>query len=95
MIKILKAGPGTRIVDGVGQRRRAHLGVSIGGAADRDSLAHANSLVNNPITAPGLEMTLLGPTLTFTEPTTIALSGAQFKATLNDAAIDFYEDQAA
>jgi allophanate hydrolase subunit 2 len=91
MIKILKSGPGTRLVDGIGQRRRAHLGVSIGGAADRDSLAHANSLVNNPVNAQGLEMTLLGPTLTFTEPTTIALSGAQFKATLNDIAINFYE----
>lgn len=84
MIQILRAGASTRLVDGLGERRRAHLGVSIGGAADRASLAHANALVGNPLTAPALEMTLLGPALGFQQPTTFALSGAPFAATLND-----------
>ena len=83
MIRVIRAGASTRLVDGLGQRRRAHLGISIGGAADRDSLAHANSLVSNPLTAPAIEMTLLGAALGFTVPTRFALSGAPFAATLN------------
>ena len=87
MIKILRAGASTRLVDGIGEPRRAHLGVSLGGAADRHSLAHANSLVRNPLTATALEMTMLGATLGFLAPTQFALSGAPFTATLNDAPV--------
>lgn len=84
MIRILRAGASTRLVDGVGTPRRAHLGVSIGGAADRDSLAHANSLVGNPLDAGAMEMTLLGAAMGFLEPVRFALSGAPFAALLND-----------
>ena len=91
MIKILRAGASTRLVDGIGEPRRAHLGVSLGGAADRHSLAHANSLVGNPLTATALEMTLLGATLGFLAPTQFALSGAPFTATLNDLPIPHHQ----
>jgi antagonist of KipI len=91
MIKVIRAGASTRIVDGIGRLRQAHLGVSIGGAADRDSLAHANSLVGNPLMAPALEMTLLGATLAFGEPATFALSGAPFSATLNDQLVVYHQ----
>ncbi len=91
MIRVIKAGASTRLVDIVGFPRRAHLGVSIGGAADRDSLAHANSLVDNPLTATGLEMTLLGASLGFLRTARIALSGAPFAATLNEAPIPYYQ----
>lgn len=84
MIRILRAGASTRLVDGVGTPRRAHLGVSIGGAADRESLAYANSLVGNPLEAGALEMTLLGAALGFLEPVRFALSGAPFSARLNE-----------
>src|SRR5262249_54954945 len=39
------------------------LGVPVGGAADRASLALGNALVGNPPGAAALEMTLAGPTL--------------------------------
>ncbi len=91
MIQVLRAGASTRLVDGCGDRRRAHLGVSIGGAADTLSLAHANSLVGNPLTAAGLEMTLLGPALGFILPTTFALSGAPFAATMNGYPIPHHQ----
>ena len=91
MIKVIRAGASTRIVDGVGRLRQAHLGVSIGGAADRDSLAHANSLVGNPLVAPALEMTLLGATLAFVEPATFALSGAPFSAMFNDQPVAHHQ----
>ena len=91
MIRILRAGASTRLVDGIGEPRRAHLGVSIGGAADRHSLAHANSLVRNPLTAAALEMTLLGATMGFEDPTQFALSGAPFTATLNDLPVAHHQ----
>lgn len=91
MIKILRAGASTRLVDGTGEPRRAHLGVSLGGAADRHSLAHANSLVRNPLTAAALEMTLLGATFGFEAPTQFALSGAPFTATLNEQPIPHHQ----
>ena len=91
MIKILRAGASTRLVDGIGEPRRAHLGVSLGGAADRHSLAHANSLAGNPLTAAALEMTLLGATMGFEGPTQFALSGAPFTATLNDLPVAHHQ----
>jgi len=91
MIRVIKAGASTRLVDIIGSPRRAHLGVSIGGAADRDSLAHANSLVKNPLTAAGLEMTLLGASLGFLTPARFALSGAPFAATLNEMPIPHHQ----
>ena len=91
MIRVVKAGASTRLVDGIGSPRRAHLGVSLGGAADGDSLAHANALAGNPLTATALEITLLGPTLGFLEPARFALSGAPFAATLNDVPIPRYQ----
>ena len=91
MIKILRAGASTRLVDGIGEPRRAHLGVSLGGAADRHSLAHANSLVDNPLTATALEMTLLGATMGFEDPAQFALSGAPFTATLNDLPVAHHQ----
>jgi antagonist of KipI len=39
------------------------LGVPVGGAADRASLALGNALVGNPPDAPALEISLAGPTL--------------------------------
>ncbi len=91
MIKVIRAGASTRLVDGIGEPRRAHLGVSLGGAADRYSLAHANSLVGNPLTATALEMTLLGTTLGFESPAQFALSGAPFTASLNDLPIPHHQ----
>ncbi|MBY0508475.1 MAG: hypothetical protein K2X03_31480 [Bryobacteraceae bacterium] len=89
MIRVIKAGASTRLVDGIGARRRAHLGVSIGGAADRASLARANALVQNPPSATGLEMTLLGASLGFLQPAIFALSGAPFAATLNEVPVPY------
>ena len=91
MIRVIKAGASTRLVDIIGTPRRAHLGVSIGGAADRDSLAYANSLVKNPLTAAGIEMTLLGASLGFLVPAGFALSGAPFAATLNEVPIPHHQ----
>jgi antagonist of KipI len=60
-----------------------YLGVSVTGAMD--ALAHqmANRIVGNRTDLATLEMTLIGPQLTFTVPCCIALSGADMQATLD------------
>lgn len=63
-------------VQDLGRFGCAHLGVSPTGAADALSLRIANRLVGNPENAPALEMTLVGPKLTFEQDHTIAFAGA-------------------
>lgn len=74
-IRVLQPGLFTTVQDR-GRYGYAHLGISPAGAADGMSLRIANLLVGNDDNAPGLEMTLLGPTLEFLETTTIAICGA-------------------
>lgn len=64
-----------------------YLGVSVTGAMD--ALAHqmANRIVGNQTDLATLEMTLIGPQLTFTAPCCFALSGADMQATLGDQPI--------
>lgn len=64
-----------------------HLGVPLSGAADRLSLAIANSAIGNRWDAPALECTLTGPALAFERATTIAIAGADMSPALNNASI--------
>ncbi|MCW2609646.1 MAG: allophanate hydrolase [Cryptosporangiaceae bacterium] len=75
MIEILETGPLTTVQD-LGRPGFAALGVSPSGAADRAALRLANRLVGNPESAAGLEITLGGLVARFTEPATLALTGA-------------------
>jgi len=59
------------------------LGVSPSGAADRVALRLGNALVGNPPGAAALEMTLTGGTFRFSDTVAVALTGADFGATLN------------
>jgi biotin-dependent carboxylase-like uncharacterized protein len=60
--QVLEPGLASLIVDR-GRPRTRSLGVAVGGAADRGSLALGNALVGNPPDAPALEIALAGPTL--------------------------------
>jgi antagonist of KipI len=60
-VKIIDPGAHTS-VQGLGVRRKAHLGFSRGGAFDERSLRLANLAVGNDDGALGLECTLTGPT---------------------------------
>ena len=64
------------------------LGISPSGAADPISLQLGNRLVANPESAAGLEMTLLGGTFHFPETAVISLTGSDFGATLDGAAVE-------
>jgi antagonist of KipI len=61
-IHVLEPGLCTLLVD-YGRPSSRSLGVPVGGAADRFSLAIANALVGNPLDAPALEIALAGPVL--------------------------------
>ena len=80
MIEVVRAGLLDLVMD-AGRIGYAHLGVPVGGAADRCALAAANRLVGNPDTAAGLELILAGPVLAFPDGGVVALIGAPFAAT--------------
>lgn len=60
--RVLAPGLQSLLVDR-GRPRTRSLGVPVGGAADRASLALGNALVGNPPDVAALEITLTGPTL--------------------------------
>lgn len=74
-IEVLSPGLLTTIQD-LGRYGFAHLGISPAGAADTLSLRIANRLVGNDENTPAFEMTLVGATLRFHQPRTVALAGA-------------------
>jgi biotin-dependent carboxylase-like uncharacterized protein len=75
VIEIVQTGPLATVQD-LGRPGFASLGVSPSGAADRTALRLANRLVGNPESAAGVEITLGGLVVLFTEPATLALTGA-------------------
>ncbi|MCE9565317.1 MAG: biotin-dependent carboxyltransferase family protein [Planctomycetes bacterium] len=70
-----------------GRANVRHLGMPLGGAADRVALALGNGLVGNSPEAVALEVTLLGPTLEARHPTACVVFGAAFQSTVNGHAI--------
>jgi antagonist of KipI len=74
-IEVIDGGLRTTVQD-LGRPDTIHLGVPEGGAADPWSHAVANLLLGNAVDAATLEMTLVGPTLRFPSPVTVALAGA-------------------
>ncbi len=76
-LRVLEAGLQTLVVD-LGRPATRSLGVPIGGAADRWSLALGNALVGNPPGAAALEITLAGPTLHSEAQIAAVIFGAPF-----------------
>lgn len=83
-IVVLKPGLQTTIQD-AGRFGFMHLGVASSGAMDRVSMRLANYLVANPLDAPVIEVSLLGPTLKFTQALTVAVTGAKFELWISNA----------
>jgi antagonist of KipI len=76
-LTLLSPGLQTLVVD-AGRPRSRSLGVPVGGAADRFSLAIGNALVGNPPETAALEIGLAGPTLLADAPLACVLYGAPF-----------------
>ncbi len=82
MIRILDPGPLTTVQD-LGRSGQLRYGIPQSGALDRFALIAANRLVGNRDDAAGLEFTVLGPSFETDGRCTIALTGAEFRLTVN------------
>jgi biotin-dependent carboxylase-like uncharacterized protein len=87
LIEVRSPGLLTTVQD-LGRESFGPMGVSASGAADPVALRIGNRLVGNTERAAGLEMTLLGGTFVFPERAEIALTGADFSATLDHERVD-------
>ncbi|HEV8060434.1 MAG TPA: biotin-dependent carboxyltransferase family protein [Gemmataceae bacterium] len=85
-LKVLAPGLHTLLVD-CGRPGSRSLGVPVGGAADRFSLAIGNALVGNAPDAVALEINLSGPTLEATCSLACVLWGANFELCRNERAL--------
>ena len=81
-IVVVQPGMLTTVQD-LGRVGLMRFGVSPCGALDQAALILGNRLLGNEPNEAGLEITLLGPTLVFTGPACIALTGADLGALLN------------
>lgn len=84
MSTIMVQSPGAfTTVQDLGREGFGAMGVSPSGAADAISLRIGNRLVENPETAAGFEMTLVGGTFKFPDGAVLALAGSDFGAALD------------
>ncbi|RFA20831.1 urea carboxylase [Subtercola boreus] len=90
-IDVLDSGAMTTVQDIPGRTGYWQIGVPPSGPMDAVSLTEANLAVGNPAGAPGLEITATGPTLRFSAPTLIALTGAPAAATLDGEPLPMWE----
>ena len=77
-IRVLRPGLLSTVQD-YGRHGLQHVGLCPGGAMDPIALALANALVGNEDGEAALEITVIGPELSFEEDTLVALCGAEFK----------------
>ncbi|WP_339801321.1 urea carboxylase [uncultured Marinobacter sp.] len=90
-VDVITGGTMTTIQDYPGRIGYWEVGVPPSGPFDSYSFRLGNRLLDNVEGAPGLEITLKGPTLSFNRATQIALTGAPIEATLNDVPVPFWE----
>ncbi len=87
-IEVIQGGTLTSIQDYPGRSGYWHVGVPTSGPFDSYSFRLGNRLLNNNDDAAGLEITLQGPILKFTQATQIVLTGAAIEAKLDEQVID-------
>ncbi|HXJ45964.1 MAG TPA: biotin-dependent carboxyltransferase family protein [Candidatus Dormibacteraeota bacterium] len=85
-LTVLSSGLLTTVQD-LGREGYGPIGVSASGAADAVSVRIGNKLVGNPERAAALEMTLLGGAFQFVQDATIAITGSDFGATIDDRSL--------
>lgn len=88
-IKILQGGALTTVQD-AGRIGYQNAGFSVSGVMDHRSFRMANMLLGNEENEAVLEVSLMGPAITFTEDNTFAITGGDFSATLNGKEIALY-----
>lgn len=86
VLRVAQAGPFSTIQD-LGRPGHRLAGVPPGGAMDRFALAAGNGLVGNSPGAAALECALAGPALVALSSCLVAVTGADFGATVNGAEV--------
>ena len=86
-IRVVSGGTATTIQDWPGRQAMWAVGVPPSGPMDDQSFRLGNRLLGNAEGTAGLEVTMTGPTLAFTAPARICLTGADFGATLDGIAV--------
>ncbi|NLR70995.1 urea carboxylase [Novosphingobium sp. ERN07] len=86
-IRVVSGGTATTVQDWPGRQKLWAVGVPPSGPMDDQSFRIGNRLLGNPEGMAGLEMTVTGPTLTFSAPARICLTGADFGATLDGISV--------
>jgi antagonist of KipI len=84
---VIRPGMLTTIQD-LGRWGYQHNGVPVAGPMDSYSHRLANQRLGNTTDAAALEITLLGPELEASAPTTCVVQGARFEATVNGQPVD-------
>ncbi|HEY7870572.1 MAG TPA: allophanate hydrolase, partial [Methylomirabilota bacterium] len=75
LVLVEDAGPLTTVQD-LGRPGHLRVGIPASGPMDREAFLLANRLIGNADNAAGLECTLIGPRLAFTDERLIAITGA-------------------
>ena len=88
---IIRQGGMLTMVQDAGRFGYQTCGISVTGACDLRSYTLGNLLVGNGENAAGLEVTMPGLQLEFTEPTVIAITGGDMRPLLNDAPVSMYQ----
>jgi antagonist of KipI len=83
-------GPLTTVQD-LGRPGHLRVGIPASGPMDRSAFQLANRLVGNPEGAAGLECTLIGARVEFTDERWVAVAGADMAPTLNGAPAPAWE----
>ena len=86
-VDVLDGGVQTTVQDVPGRLGYWHVGVPPSGPMDALAFRAANRLVGNEESAAGLEIAVMGPTLKFATDTTVAITGADFGARIDGAAV--------
>ncbi|MBO0983553.1 urea carboxylase [Rathayibacter sp. SD072] len=90
-LEVLKGGMLTTVQDLPGRLGYWPVGIPPSGPMDALSFRLGNEALGNPASAPGLEITMTGPTLRFHSAARVVLTGAPAPATLDGAPITAWE----
>ena len=90
-IDVLRAGTQTTIQAWPGRLGYWNIGVPPSGPMDDLSFRLGNVALGNPEGAPGLEITLQGPALSFSAATTICVTGAPCDLKVDGVSVSLYE----
>ncbi|GAB7107225.1 urea carboxylase [Streptomyces phaeofaciens JCM 4814] len=82
-IEVVAGGTLTTVQDWPGRTGHWQVGVPPSGPMDDRSFRLGNRALGNPEGTPGLECTLQGPSLRFTHPTTVCVTGAPAPVTVD------------